>query len=322
MNGSLWAQESSFDFDDFDFESEIEQNENEALDFGSEEDFNFDEEESASFQDEDFNLQNENFEEDLESFPVSEEPKLSPETRFVKSEGGLYIYHPNQDKGLYKISRSNEYHYKYKKSPQNGFINVKGGNFNLENFPGKSIEPKYLDLYGSTNLTAFYFEYEAMPFKGLKKSIPNLNFVLGAGLSYAHGSGRFVVNDPTRPEGSPKEGYSLMLFPLSLGLTYKIKLTHDPLFMPYVTAAADYNFLIEVRSGFKDFNYSGIAGAHLAGGLSLNLGWLERQAALTMDRDYGINNTYLSVEARYLTSFYKDWDLNGMVIVGGLSFEY
>ncbi len=254
---------------------------------------------------------------DLDGIPYKKIPKLNPNTQTVTTKKGRFIYHPNQEKGLYKITRSNEYLYKYKKSPLKGFIHLKGGRINLENFPGKASTTKFKDLYDSTSLTTLYMEYEWQPLKKLR----SLSLKMGGGISYARGSGRFL--DTSLAGQEAKEKYTFMMFPLSLGLIYKFKFMHDQLFVPFATAAFDYNLATEFRSGFTAFKYRGVLASHVGGGVLLNLGWLERTAALDLDRQYGINNTYLSLEARSVISFDKDkGDISGFVVLAGLSFEY
>lgn len=255
---------------------------------------------------------------DIDELPYQEVPKLSPDTKIITTKKGKFIYHPNQEKGLYKITRSNEYLYKYKKSPLRGFIHIKGGSLNLENFPVATPDKSLFEkLYGSTNLTTLYLEYEWQPLKKLR----SLSLKAGGGISYARGKGRFL--DASLANQKAQEKYTFMMFPLSLGLTYKLKMMHDQLFIPFATAAVDYNLATEFRSGFEAFKYMGVWSSHFGGGVLLNLGWLEKTAALDLDRQYGINNTYLSLEARTIVSFdNKKGDISGVVVLAGLSFEY
>lgn len=256
---------------------------------------------------------------DIESIPYQKAPKLNPNTKIITTQKGKFIYHPNQEKGLYKITRSNEYLYKYKKSELKGFIHIKGGSLNLENFPteptdgGQSL---FEELYDSDSLTTIYLEYEWQPLKKFR----SISFKAGFGLSYARGKGRFL--DTSLAGAQAQEAYTFMMFPLSVGVIYKFKFMNNQLFIPFGTAAIDYNLATEFRSGFKAFKYAGVLASHFGGGVLLNLGWLEKTAALDLDREFGINNTYLSLEARTVVSLYDDKNIDGLVFLAGLSFEY
>lgn len=264
---------------------------------------------------------NEDFSLDVDAIPEERTPKLNPNTQIITTKKGQYIYHPNQEKGLYKIGRENEYHYKYKKSPLDGFIHVKGGSLNLENFPKEPTSGEkslFEKLYDSTSITTAYFEYEWQPFKTLR----SLSLKAGLGISYARGNGRFVGAGNVNEGATAQEKYTLMVFPLSMGAIYKFKFMNDQLFLPYVTGALDYTTVTEFRSGFEAFRRAGILGAHAGGGVLLNLGWLEKSAALELDKDFGINNAYLSLEGRSVISFDDEFDINGFIFLAGLSFEY
>lgn len=306
--------------------------------FGADKPFKFDvaeleenvelleEEEEFSFSDSD--LKDESVETDLSFTPEKETPKLNPNTKIISTKNGKYIYHPNQEKGLYKINRNSEYLYKFKKSPVKGFFNMKFGQINLKKYEsddkdangnGRSFE----SLYDSDSITALFLEYEWEPFKKYR----SLSVKAGGGVSYARGSGRFISTDgspnPNAAAGlEAQERYNFMLWSSTLGLTYKFKIKEDQLFLPFVTGALDYNLATEFRSGFEAFKYQGILATHFGGGVSLNLGWLERAAALELDKEFGINNAYLTIEARNVIVFDDDKDIGGFIFIAGLSFEY
>lgn len=316
LSSQSWAEEDSPNFNEDAFIQNI------ALEDSGEEGDELEELEGFEFEEDAENI-NDDFSNDLKSIPKQQTPKLNPRTQVVTTKKGKYIYHPNQEKGLYKITRNNEYHYKYKKSKLEGFIHVKGGNLNLENFP-QEFETADADgntslfqaLYDKGSITTVYLEYEWKPLKGNR----SLSLKAGTGISYARGKGRFVSGEN---EGQTSdEAYTMMMFPLSAGAIYKFHLWSDQLFMPFATAGVDYNLFTEFRSGFEAFKYAGVLAGHAGGGVLLNLGWLERAAALEMDREFGINNTYLSLEARFITSFYDEFDTTGLVFLAGLSFEY
>jgi hypothetical protein len=154
------------------------------------------------------------------------------------------------------------------------------------------------------------------------KKYRSLSFKAGAGIAYARGNGQFVGENSVNEGQISSEKYTFMMIPISAGVVYKFKYINDQLFIPFATGSLDYNLATEFRSGFEAFKYAGILGAHFGGGVLLNLGWLERSAALELDKEFGINNTYLSIEARQVVSFEDENDINGFMFLAGLSFEY
>jgi hypothetical protein len=270
-----------------------------------------------------FNFEDSFSESDSSFAPTDEPEKLKPVRRnsFTESEkqtttkDGRYIYHPNQDKGLFKINKNDEYLYRYEKTKLNGFLHLKFGSYNFENFPSDVPGVQFVDFYDSNSAFTFLLEYDWPIFKKMQSL--SLNF--SGGFSYNRGRGQFVDTSIATPV---QERYTLWFLPMGLGLTYKLKFISNQIFLPYVNGSLNYNLLLEYREGFEAFKYLGIFGAHFAGGVSINLGWFERLTALQLDQEFGINNVYLTLEGRQVVSFEEDNDITGFVFLGGLSFEY
>ena len=307
FNSVSFSQEEFDDEFDIGFEQEI-QNDTTELKEGNNDFTDFDETFSES---------------DSGFLPTDEPEKLSPmsSNRFSESdetktsEDGRYIYHPNQEKGLYKINKNGEYLYKYERSKLNGFLHIKFGSYNFENFPTEVEGAQFIDFYDSNSALSFLLEYDWPIFKKFQSL--SLNF--SGGLSYNRGRGQFVDASITT---SARERYTLWFLPMGVGLTYKLKFISNQIFLPYVNGSLNYNLLLEYREGFEAFKYLGIFGAHFAGGVAINLGWFERLTALQLDQEFGINNIYLTLEGRQVVSFEDENDISGFVFLGGLSFEY
>lgn len=283
----------------------------------------FDPEFDVEMQEDSFDI-DESFNEGDSGFaPTAEPDKLEPirSDRFSKDEkkttnkDGRYIYHPNQDKGLFKINKNDEYIYKYDRTELHGFLHIKFGSYNFENFPSDVEGVQFEDFYDSNSAFALFLEYDWPVFKKMQSL--TLNF--SGGLSYNRGRGQFVDTSITTPV---QERYTLWFLPMGVGLTYKLKFISNQIFLPYVNGSLNYNLLLEYREGLEAFKYLGIFGAHFAGGVSINLGWFERLTALQLDQEFGINNVYLTLEGRQVVSFEEDNDITGFVFLGGLSFEY
>lgn len=295
-----------------------------------EDDSDFDEDfDSEDLDSEDFDFQ-ESFSQGDDGFmPTDEIEKIEPvrqRSRFTENEpndskDGKYIYHPNQEKGLYKINKNEEYLYKYERSKINGFFHLKIGSYNFKNFetnadvPANTTRPRFVDFYDTNTPLTFLLEYDWPLFKKLQ----SLSLSFSGGFSYNRGSGRFTDANVTSPV---QERYTFWFLPVGVGLTYKFKFINNQIFLPYVNGTLNYNLLLEYREGFDAFEYLGVFGAHVAGGIAINLGWFERLTALQLDQDFGINNVYLTLEGRQVLSFENESDIGGFVFLGGLSFEY
>ena len=218
-------------------------------------------------------------------------------------------------RGLYKINKNEEYLYRYNKSDFHGFFHLKIGSYNFEKLPSKTPGNQFVDFYDSNSATTFLLEYDWPVFK----QVESLSLNLSGGFSYNRGRGQFV---DTNIKTKAREKYTLWFLPLGVGLTYKLHFVSNQIFLPYVTGGLNYNLLLEHRKSFEAFKYLGIFGSYFGGGLSINLGWFERLSALQLDQEFGINNVYLTLEARQVVSFEKDYDIAGLVFLGGLSFEY
>jgi len=309
----LTSATTVFSQQEFDQEFELKfENDEDTFDEETEEDFDLELDDSFSEMDDSFEPTDEL--EKLEPIKTNRFTENEPENK-VPARDGKYIYHPNQEKGLYKINKNDEYLYKYEKSKINGFFHIKAGAYSFKNFPTENSTLKFRDFYDSNTALTFLFEYDWAFFKNIQSL--SLNF--SGGLSYNRGRGKFRDTSIDTPV---QEKYTLWFIPMGVGLTYKFKMIDNQIFLPFVNASLNYNLLMEYREGFDAFEYLGVFGAHVAGGVSINLGWFQRLTALQLDQDFGINNVYLTLEGRQVFSFEEEYNLSGFVFIGGLSFEY
>ena len=270
-----------------------------------------------SFSQEEFDTEMEEDNFDLEASFNEEDSEFTDDEPEIKStrEDGRYIYHPNQEKGLFKINKNGEYLYEYDRTELHGFLHIKFGYYNFENFPSDTPGIQFEDFYDSNSAFTFIIEYDWPIFK--KRQSLSLNF--SGGVSYNKGNGKFLNSSISTPV---QERYTLWFLPMGIGLTYKLKFISNQIFLPYINGFLNYNLLLEYREKLEDFKYLGIFGVNFSGGLAINLGWFERLAVLQLDQEFGINNAYLTLEGRQVMSFEENNDITGFVFLGGLSFEY
>jgi hypothetical protein len=237
-----------------------------------------------------------------------------PDARFRTET--QYIEHPNAAKGLIKIDRERNYIYKVKPTPQTGAGSLRVGVFNpteLSNPDASDIT--FEDIYDEGNYPILLYDQEQQIFKRFGK----FGWKWGAGLFTAKGRGRFAADNPEPRQ--PKEEYTLIAVPLSLGIIYRAQYWESQFLVPYIEAGADVFGLIEIRDDSSDPGFGGAPAAHASAGLALQLG-SGAKSFLDLDRDYGINSFWLTAEYRQYVGLSSNLDVTGGVINGGLLAEF
>lgn len=228
-----------------------------------------------------------------------------------------YIQHPNAAKGLVKISRDGSYLYRTQRSIQDRTFSLKIGEMPAPQIIGyqrESYDPlTYDSMYGTKPVGAFQFEYEWM----LAKKWGDTSLQLGVGAFSASAHGR-LKKDPTVKS---VEKFNLMGFPLTLGLVYRFNYMRRQIVVPYISGGGQYIGLLELRDDTKKYYVAGSFGATAAGGVLISLSrWGDRLAS-QMDSEYGINDLWLSIEARRIQSVKKDLDFSSNMITAGVTMD-
>ncbi len=261
-------------------------------------------------------------EEEIENLrsPKESEPLYRPSKsqRVSKKGRGRYIYHPNQKKGLFKIDRDGNYYYKIDSSKRKAAFSLRGGVANFKNFQDPNTGLTYSDIYGGDTATSLNFDWEWKPFKKFK----TLSIKFASGFIYDRGKGKLFDEATGMVDGDAQESYTLIYLPNTVGATYRFRQYYKQLFVPFITGGLDYHIATELRDDFNRTKFLGIPAAHFGGGVDINLGWLERMADIELDREFGINNTYFSLELRQIVAFNSDRDIANTMFVAGFHFEY
>lgn len=132
-----------------------------------------------------------------------------------------------------------------------------------------------------------------------------------------------------------KPHYFLYNIPIELSLNLRFKFTSEQLIVPYLGGGVDYSYFKE-KSRYRDNQdiirisiiHVNRKGYHMNAGVQLLLDRFDNQSARRFDEKFGINATYLTIEARYtdLTDFgdleSEKTDVSGWFYTMGLLFEF
>lgn len=268
-------------------------------------------------------------EEDFESEIIETNPEPLPLIRqnkgeVVREKNRRYIEHPNADKGLIKIDKDRVYYYKQEQSEKQYSVAVTLGTFdpsNLQNPDNPSY--RYSDIYDESSFPMILFNYE----KPLFKNNESLKYYLGGGFFLAQGTGQFDTTGSVggQPAEEPQEQFTLFVFPLSAGVNWHLDFFKNQWLVPYAGGGLTAFVFGERRD--DDLNPAlgakwGISpAAHFQGGGAFKLGRGPR-AFLDLDREYGINSMWLTLEYRNFTSLSDKFDFSSDFIGGGLYLVY
>lgn len=246
-----------------------------------------------------------------------------PNIKNSNSKRYKYIKHPGQKQGLYKITADGRYYYKVDESKKKYGLAIKGGALILNQLKNNDTDVRFKDIYGNSAKPAVYIEYYWSFFKD--RNVPNLlkkaRVKIGSGLFFASGTGSF--SDPNYQNVEASENFTFLAFPNTLGLHLAFEFKDKQLIVPFVTGALEYLVGIELQNdNFGRTKYLGQLGSHFGGGIMLSLGWLEESAKFDLDSEFGINQTYFTVELRQNVAIQSDFDFTASSINAGIQFEF
>lgn len=248
---------------------------------------------------------------------ISREPKPieTPLARPVEKK----IKHPLMDKGLRRIKADGTYLFDKEPSPQKHGISVRFGLYeplNLENPKnGESFEANY---GGNTN-AMILIDYE---WQFWKMALGKWAFKFGSGIFLASGNGRFANNFDENLNLTPKEVFTFLALPNSLGLSYRMQWSDYQLFVPYGSGGLMGFTFAEIRDDGDGPKFGFSPAAFASGGLALNLTGLSRHSARLLDYEYGINGAFLVGEFKNIFTLGGDFDFSAAFINFGFLLEY
>ena len=142
-----------------------------------------------------------------------------------------------------------------------------------------------------------------------------------AGYFEEKNQGQFLTGDP-----SQIETYKVRIIPADLSAIFRFLFINDQLLVPYLGGGGDYYYFMQERSDGGDKLNGGKRGYHAMGGIKILLDYFDKVHAAKLDDEYGINNTYINVEAKY--AVVNNWGdktgfvFTGLTFSGGLLFEF
>lgn len=254
--------------------------------------------------------------------PSSRPPSSSGERIFDWSKypnDPKEVPHPFAEKGLLRITRDKEYVYKVNESSQSRAADFKVGIFNPVNLrnPDSDQAAAFKDNYDQTQNPAIFFHYE---WQLWPTPIGKWGLRTGGGLFAAQGNGHFASG--TNAGLTPREVFTFLLVPVNVGAVYRLQIWHRQLFVPYAEGGGTLFGFSELRDDNKGPKFGGSLGAYFAGGVGLNLTYFDALSKINLDREYGINAVYLTVEYRGIVALLKRYDFSSDFVNAGFLMEF
>ncbi|MCB0384310.1 MAG: hypothetical protein KDD43_02880 [Bdellovibrionales bacterium] len=249
----------------------------------------------------------------VENLPPSrtQEPKIDPNVTTEQK-----VPHPFADKGLIRITREKAYLYQTEVSKQDRASSVRFGFFDPIDLASPDTEVAFSDLYPESEMPMLFYDYEWQFWKGFGR----LGWKLGTGIYAASGNGAFKSAENAAL--TPRENFTFIAFPNTIGLIYRLQYWDTQPVVPFVEGGGDVFTFAEIRDDGKSPKFGAAPAAHVAAGASFNLGFLDRSSIIELDREFGINNVWLTAEFRKLIGLSDKFDFSADVINAGFLVEF
>ncbi|MEO0334853.1 MAG: hypothetical protein AAF202_00555 [Pseudomonadota bacterium] len=260
---------------------------------------------------------------DVKQEVVQEEDDLNITSgRARLKTGERKIRHPLAPRGLIRITKDKTYVYRTNKSLQDRAISVRAGLFEPTALENPDTGTSFSDSYSTTRGPIVFFDYE---WNWLRGSLGRIGYKLGTGVFTTQGNGQFKDFEDFPENGDrdvPKEVFTFAAFPNSASLVYRFQISDKQTIVPYVDGGLMAITFFELRDD-QDFPKVGLAPAgFFSGGLAFSLESLDSLAILGLDREYGINDIYLTVEFRQILNVGSDYDFTASALNGGFLLEF
>ena len=255
-----------------------------------------------------------------EPLPLIKKKRQKIDSRFLQNK--RLIEHPNASRGLIKIDKDRNYIYKVPTSEQNKAVSFRVGVYTPDDLENpESSGQSFSNLYDEDDFPMIQYDYEKLLWRTW---LGHTAWKFGAGFYIAQGNGQFENAQPADVDG-PREKFTLLVFPLSLGLSQRFQFWDTQPIVPFAGGGVDYFAFAERRD--DDNNPSlgakigGAPTAHFNLGGTIRLGRGAR-AFVDLDREYGINAVSLIFEYRNYIALSDKFDFSSDFIGGGLLVEY
>lgn len=253
---------------------------------------------------------------DQEPLPrIQRKPKVDPQNIGKPHK----IRHPLAEKGLIRITKERTYIYKTERTPQNHAFSFRLGMFDPINLENPDNGATFEDNYPEADSPILIVEYEWQLFK---TAVGKFGIKAGSGIYYANGNGRFKTGYEENVGKDPKEVFTFLAFPNSLGIVYRAQFWDKQLLVPYADGGVIGYTFSEFRDdgGTPKFGFS--PAAYGAAGLAFNLSAFDSISAFNLDREYGINSVFIVAEYRNVISLGGKFDLSSDLFNAGFLMEF
>lgn len=245
--------------------------------------------------------------------------KSVPRFDWSKHQGEKKVRHPLAEKGLIRITKDKTYVYGVESSPQTRAAGFRVGMFNPINLENPETAGQaystFEENYNQTENPALLFDYE---WQLLHVGIGKIGLKLGTGIYFAQGNGHFENGNLE----TPREQFTLLVFPNSIGGVFRMQMWESQLIVPYVDGGLTAFAFTEIRDDDKGPKFGGALANYWAVGGQFNLSYFDALTRVALDREYGINRIYLVGEYRYLISLSDKFDFTSDLINGGFLMEF
>lgn len=229
------------------------------------------------------------------------------------------VRHPLAEKGLIRITKDKTYVYGVESSPQNRAAGFRFGVFNPVNLENPETSGQafstFEENYDNTQNPALLFDYE---WQLLHFGIGKLGLKLGTGIYFAQGHGHFENGNVE----TPREQFTLLIFPNSLGAVARFQMWESQLLVPYVDGGLTAFTFSEIRDDDKGPKFGAALASYWAVGGQFNLSYFDSLTRIALDREYGINRIYLVGEYRYVLALSDKFDFTSDLINAGFLMEF
>lgn len=256
--------------------------------------------------------------------PTPERPRSADGEKIFdwsKHKGEKEVAHPFAEKGLIRITKDDVYVYKVDETAQNRAASFRIGVFNPENLenPEQSGKPgaTFEENYDQTDMPAIMVDYEWELFK---TPIGKLGLRAGTGVYVAQGHGHFASEENYDKE--PLEVFTFVAFPNAVGAVYRAQFWDKQLFVPYAEGGGIAFAFTEFRDDDKGPKFGGAPAAYYAAGCGINLTYFDALSRIQLDREYGINRVYLTLEYRGIVALSDKFDFSSDMFNGGFLMEF
>lgn len=227
------------------------------------------------------------------------------------------VPHPLADKGLVRITSDKTYLYQTPKSDQNHSSSVRFGMFDPAELANSETGVTFSTLYEDSEMPLIMYDYEWQLWRG---RLGKLGWKLGTGIYAAHGNGSF--KSPENAGIRPRESFTFLALPNNVAAIYRMQIWDKQPLVPFIEGGGDAITFAEIRDDSKGPKFGLATAAHAAGGIAFNLGALDKDALITLDREFGINSVWVAVEYRVLVALGKKFDFSADFLNGGIYVEF